>query len=316
MITNFLLFKKAFELDDWSLFIEKFTQLNEAILKAKDENKDVVLIQEDLLYLQIVKEDYKAELYEFISNYELDELQLIIPNLNPDVINALRIILSYPQESSKNLEELRQKYENYHNGLMGLDFTNIQDLDSSSVVIDIDTWFDFHFYNYHQNPDDKYFIQQLARVQGESFNEYFPNLPYSNYLFYDKTDKTSSEIWKLFYQSNKTKEEKEEYDELFGAGDRVAVIKELAPKIAYRNLYKFNEDLSNYNDHNKKSKKTTPFQIFEQGIGNEKVYLSTDFEKGAFELCNHKGNHLGEYFFDGEQNEEADPTGGHDILIN
>ena len=304
MITKFLLLKKAFELQDWDLFSDEFTLLNDAILKAKDENKDEISIQDELLYLEIIKDTLSIPLYEF---YRLPE---ILPNLDSSLIEALRVLLSYPPNNSQNLEEFKSKHTENYAGLMGLQSSLFED----NFVFDIDSWFKFHSTNYHQNPTDKHFIISLRNLQ-EVPHPYFPNLLYSNALFIDKTSKSVDYIWILFYKSSKTKEEKEEYDNLFGAGDRIAVIKEVAPKVAYRNLYKFNEELSNYNDKNNRGRKSTPFQIFEQGIGSDKLYLSTDFEKGTFEVCDKNGKHLGEYFFYGKENETADKSGGHDIMI-
>jgi len=305
MITKFLILKKAFELQDWDLFSDEFTLLNEAILKAKDENKDEISIQDELLYLEIIKNGITIPLYEF---YRLPE---ILSNLDSSIIGALNTLLSYPQENSQNTVELKSKYIGNYIGLMGLQSSTCND----DFVYDIDSWFDFHFLNYHNNSTDKHFIMSLRNLQ-ETVNSYFPNLLYSNALFTSKTTKSVDYIWTLFYKSAKTKPEKNEYDTLFGAGDKIAVIKELAPQIAYRNLYKLNETLSNYNDKNNRGNgKTTPFQIFEQGIGNDKLYLSTDFEKGAFEVCDKNGKHLGEYFFSGKKNEDADKSGGHDIML-
>ncbi|MCC5944401.1 MAG: hypothetical protein JJT94_05655 [Bernardetiaceae bacterium] len=66
MKTNFLLFKEAFALDDWSLFVDKFAALNEAILKAKDDNEDEVLLQASLLELEISNHKLTKKLYEII----------------------------------------------------------------------------------------------------------------------------------------------------------------------------------------------------------------------------------------------------------
>jgi uncharacterized membrane protein YfhO len=43
------------------------------------------------------------------------------------------------------------------------------------------------------------------------------------------------------------------------------------------------------------------------------IYLSIDFEKGAFEVCNYRGCHLGEFSYEGEKIGNAKPD--HDIKL-
>ncbi|TGO03189.1 hypothetical protein PN36_11160 [Candidatus Thiomargarita nelsonii] len=88
-----------------------------------------------------------------------------------------------------------------------------------------------------------------------------------------------------------------------------AMIQEMAENVAEINGYQFNRFLSS---HNQKMKKSLRF-IYEAAEGSQKIYLSTDFEKGAFEVCNYQGKHQGEYNFNGEKTGEADKSGKHNI---
>lgn len=88
-----------------------------------------------------------------------------------------------------------------------------------------------------------------------------------------------------------------------------AMIQEMAANVAEINGYQFNQFLSS---HNQKIKKSLRF-IYEAGEGSQKIYLSTDFEKGAFEVCNYQGKHQGEYNFNEEKTGEADKSGKHNI---
>ena len=88
-----------------------------------------------------------------------------------------------------------------------------------------------------------------------------------------------------------------------------ALIQEMAANVAEINGYQFNQPLSN---HNQKMTKSLRF-IYEAGEGNQKIYLSTDFEKGAFEVCNYRGIHLGEYSFNEEKTGKA--KSDHNILL-
>jgi hypothetical protein len=93
--------------------------------------------------------------------------------------------------------------------------------------------------------------------------------------------------------------------------EKIGLIKEMAENVAEISGYQFNPKLSSSEQERKKSLR----QIFEAGKGKNKIYLSTDFEKGRFEVCDHRGKHLGEYRFDGKRSQEADPSGSHDICV-
>ncbi len=88
-----------------------------------------------------------------------------------------------------------------------------------------------------------------------------------------------------------------------------AMIQEMAANVAEINAYQFNQLLSS---HNQKRKNSFRF-IYEAGDGSQKIYLSTDFEKAAFEVCNYQGKHQGEYNFNEEKTGEADKSGKHNI---
>jgi len=104
---------------------------------------------------------------------------------------------------------------------------------------------------------------------------------------------------------NKFREKLKQYP-----SNKNAMIKEMAANVAEINGYKFNQDLSS---HNQKLKKSFRF-IYEGGEGKQKVYLSTDFEKGAFEVCNSQGTHLGEYSFNEEKTGKA--KSDHNICLS
>ncbi len=44
------------------------------------------------------------------------------------------------------------------------------------------------------------------------------------------------------------------------------------------------------------------------GHDGKKKYISIDFKHGFFEFHDYRGDHLGEYRFNGEFNSEADPS--------
>jgi len=109
-------------------------------------------------------------------------------------------------------------------------------------------------------------------------SEFFPNLGFSNLLVEDG-------LWENYYKKR---------DSTTSHGERQAMIIEYGQRVAERNFYSIDKRLSEFN-----SSDTRKRFIFGAGIGKDRIYLSIDLEKGGFEVCNYKGDHLGEYFFNG-----------------
>ena len=89
--------------------------------------------------------------------------------------------------------------------------------------------------------------------------------------------------------------------------DKLNVYSEVAKEVANRNMYIYNKNVSNKNK-GKKSKR----EIYDM---NNKLYISTDFESGCFELYNSKGKHQGEISYTNDQLSSPDKTGKHDIDV-
>ena len=71
----------------------------------------------------------------------------------------------------------------------------------------------------------------------------------------------------------------------------------LGKEVAYRNGYIFDEKITRINSNAIR-------EIFRSKTKTI-VYLSIDFEKGAFEVCDYKGNHIGEFSYEGIQTGKA-----------
>ena len=105
------------------------------------------------------------------------------------------------------------------------------------------------------------------------------------------------------------------YDDLSSmkADQKTARLKEMAAQVAIVNGYRFSSELSALNQKRFNSLR----QIFKSEFldGRETVYLSTDFENaaGAFEVCDHKGQHHGEWLFSGTMNKNS--KNKHDIIL-
>jgi hypothetical protein len=95
-------------------------------------------------------------------------------------------------------------------------------------------------------------------------------------------------------------------------GQKAAQIAEFAATIAAVNGYVEERKLSTMNQ-----KATGGLrQIFSLGEHEKTLYVSTDFEKGAFEVCGEMGKHLGEWSFAGIKQGDADTSGSHDIILS
>ena len=75
------------------------------------------------------------------------------------------------------------------------------------------------------------------------------------------------------------------------------IFSKLGREVAYRNGYVFNKELTKINN-------TAIREIFNSQT-DPIIYLSIDFEKGAFEVCNHLGIHTGEFSYEGKQTGKA-----------
>lgn len=96
-----------------------------------------------------------------------------------------------------------------------------------------------------------------------------------------------------------------------GDGERIAFIEPLARVLATINGYVFEPAITSLNHRTFNSYR----QVFSFGEASQKFYISTDFEKGAFELCDKDGCHLGEFLFSGVRSSGPDLTGKHNLIV-
>lgn len=92
----------------------------------------------------------------------------------------------------------------------------------------------------------------------------------------------------------------------------IPIIEDIARDVALMNGYDFEPDLTRLNHRKRNSKR----QIFSSVEPAQEIFLSTDFEKGAFEVCDRHGRHLGEWLFSGSIHKNADTSGDHDIFLS
>jgi hypothetical protein len=340
---NLLLCEDSFQVTNWLEFPKLVEILSTTIGEAREINNDVFFRSEDLLYMKVTDEMPFYELCYVDSkedeNKKREMLGITDQSFN-DFINLIIELQYLPALTSNDLTGLEKKLSEQNNGLAGVTFKDT--LDRRKCVREIDSWYMFHFNYYRNNPSSTYFFDN-QKVHCDSiglkFNPLFPNIHYTNQfytgrwnLFYGK-DKSEVEIekneklferdkdnfpWNLFYGAGKSDEKNEGYRNVFGTDKKgIPLFSKMATFIANRNFYWYDKTLSKYNDKNNPSKgKTTSYQIFVTGEGENRKYLSTDFTLGGFELCDFRGKHQGEYFFNGNFNENStDTSGDHDIVF-
>ncbi len=161
----------------------------------------------------------------------------------------------------------------------------------------------------------QYCIRNNRLINWAKYNHPFlPNIYFSNLYLADKTKKLSD--------SNKTKKEIMELSKFYcdkgyiedcENGAKIANADSVGTEVARRNFYSYEAAISREEE---KLRGGSMRKIFSVSKDNEKMYLSIDFEKGnAFEWCNYKGEHLGEFRFNGEENgsNTRDDSGEHNI---
>ena len=87
----------------------------------------------------------------------------------------------------------------------------------------------------------------------------------------------------------------------------ISVFDRITREVALRNMYRYDEIVSNKNTSTHHKRKIYTYQ--------KKHYISADFESGCFELCDSRGIHQGEISYVGKQISPKDITGKHNITV-
>lgn len=94
--------------------------------------------------------------------------------------------------------------------------------------------------------------------------------------------------------------------------EKIPILCEGADTIALLNGWEYDEVVTKLNKTDGSYRR-----IYRSAKFRKTAYLSVDFEKPEifFELHNHKGTHLGEYYWDGTPNKNPDPKKCHNIEV-
>lgn len=261
-----------------------------AVVNAR-KNKDEVYLHPDLWYLTLPWGSFS----DLVSGV-IDTPSWLTPGSIAFRFlcdNLLFSVIQISPSPARNLEDLKADFDGENCGLIGC---HIEVPPAKEWVYDERSWREFHLLYIAINP---HFIDWSA-------NTVLPNLAYSNQYLCGLVGRQvpDSEIGNVF---------REEVSRTFprGQGGEGQMIP-IAREIARRNFYIEDYELSS-REQRRTGKQRCIFKVIKN---NEWQYLSLDFEKCTFEVCNHRGEHQGEWCFDGKENgvQTKDFTGKHDIL--
>lgn len=270
--------------EDLSRAIEHFQLTFEKV----SANEDRLFCMPDLLDQTIEDEHF----IQILADYEL--AALIFPWLLQSHQRFLiDILLNYPLEISprraSSLPDLDKEYEEENNGVMRLGICDFE-----RHVYDEKSWYALHWE----------YLGKFNQFINWTENEILPSQSFSKFI-----------IFELVQQIDLSFEDEEQAISHFetklirsnelSKGEKI----QLAERIAKANAYRENRELSSKESILVKSER----KIFEITKHGYKQYLSLDFENWQFEVCDHRGKHIGVWNFSGRKTDEADDKGKHDL---
>ncbi|GEM_PF-2003593 len=197
------------------------------------------------------------------------------------------------------VDELKKDFEGQNCGLIGC---SMPVSPVEEWVFDKSSWLDFHLMFVCKRPE----LIQWNRHQ------FLPNLEYSMQFLATEAERVLSDQVISMAEAGQCF-----YDEVVkrlpkGQGGEGEMIR-LSREVARRNFYEEDFDLSSREQQRRGSQR----KIFKVKKAEIWQYLSLDFEKCAFEVCDQNGRHQGEFRFDGKENgrNTKDSSGKHDIWV-
>ena len=227
---------------------------------------------------------------QVLANYDLAVLMFpwLLQSQQRFLIDTL---LNYPLNaaSSFTLEELEIEFEEENNGIMQLGASEEQ-----RYVYDETSWYALHWGYLGTNNSYIHWGQ----------HEVLPGFAYSKLLIATLINKIEPTIDDeqeavMHFETHIIRSNR------LSDGEKI----QFAESIAIANGYQENRELSSKESMLVKSRR----RIFEVTKHEKKQYLSLDFENWQFEVCDHRGKHIGVWNFSGRKTNEADDKGKHDL---
>lgn len=212
-----------------------------------------------------------------------------------------KVALNQTPPFCRNIADLRQNHVNRINGILGF----LNDLQIIEFVSSPKSRYELIVYHFSHNNH---------LINWHATNGFLPNINYSNLFLAEQKNSLNSDLRQRTLEVPGLAKAycDEEYKSDCGIYGKESNAARVGSEVARRNFYKEEKALSSQEQKLRKSLRSI-FSIEKDG---KKLYLSIDFEKAnCFELCDHKGKHLGEYRFDGIFSSNADSSGKHDIYV-
>jgi hypothetical protein len=200
-------------------------------------------------------------------------------------------LLNYPLNAANSftLEELDIEFEEENNGIMQLGAS-----EERRYVYDETSWYALHW---------GYLGTNNSYIDWGQ-HEVLPGVAYSKLLIATLINKIEPTIDHepdavIHFETHIIRSNR------LSDGEKI----QFAESIAIANGYQENRELSSKESMLVKSRR----KIFEVTKNGHKQYLSLDFENWQFEVCDHRGKHIGVWNFSGRKTDEADDKGKHDL---
>jgi hypothetical protein len=200
-------------------------------------------------------------------------------------------LLNYPLNATNSitLEELDIEFEQENNGIMQLGASEEQ-----RYVYDETSWYALHW---------GYLGTNNSYIDWGQ-HEVLPGFAYSKLLIATLINKIEPTIDDeqeavIHFETHIIRSNR------LSDGEKI----QFAESIAIANGYQENRELSSKESMLVKSRR----KIFVVTKNGHKQYLSLDFENWQFEVCDHRGKHIGVWNFSGRKTEPADNKGKHDL---
>lgn len=297
------------------IYSKSFTNINEdnvnELLVDFIDSFNTAIHYQDKIFQENLLKNFEFEFGNFFNDliYGTYENIITIPpleNLKQIIHQDLQqLFYAIPSggEIVGDMELFLKNKENLHIGLIGL-FEIKHQCPNNLKVYNIPSWINWRTVYYSKNNN---------RVVWKN-HEFLPNIDVSNFLLsaevspnVDIKQSKTNQKWSKNYCDDFNQKG-------YSRGEMLSKAEIIGDKIAQSNYYLYQKRLS-LNESKRTQSKRKIYKIEREG---KDIYLSIDFHKCfCFEICNHKGEHLGEIRFDGLLNgkNSQDKTGRHDIKI-
>lgn len=291
---NLLLETAAFQLTtaDLPLFAKRIEAFQLAIDKCR-EHGDTIYGKGDLSVVNFLG----LPLYEYIDPATLHLIQKHIPDFSRDMhVFLTNHLLGYDNKTHSactTLNQLETHFPKANNGLLGPECNRFP-CASALTVSDEESWHRWKIAYLSKYP------QHI--VWSSATHSYLPNLTYSNSLLaHECRSRFGGKDHQDFY-ANAGK---------LAGGAMVTLSRQVGKIIAEANFYQYSVRVSKLNKNARQLRDV--YSIIKDG---KQVYLSVDVDNAAFEVCDHTGQHQGEYPFDGGKSKQPDHSGKHNIRVS